>query len=176
MAEQNKRKSYPTDLTDAEWQQIEPYLPKRKSPRGRQPVHPYREILNAIFYVLRSGCAWRMLPHDLPPWQTVYHNFRLWGQDGTWAGIHDALGTELRVASGRDPQPSAAISDSQSVKTTGKGGLGAMTWAKRSTEGWGQAGLGESPGPAAASALDLGRWRLRGPVGGVGQDHRRLGP
>lgn len=105
MAEQNKRKSYPTDLTDAEWQQIEPYLPKRKSPRGRQPVHPYREILNAIFYVLRSGYAWRMLPHDLPPWQTVYHNFRLWGQDGTWAGIHDALGTELRVASGRDPQP-----------------------------------------------------------------------
>jgi len=135
MAEQNKRKSYPTDLTDAEWQQIEPHLPKRKSPRGRQRVHSFREILNAIFYVLRSGCAWRMLPHDLPPWQTVYHYFRLWRQDGTWARLNDTLRTELRVASGRDPQPSAAILDSQSVKTTEKGGLVAMMQAKRSTVG-----------------------------------------
>lgn len=131
MVEQNKRKSYPTDLTDAEWQQIEPHLPKPKSPRGRKRLHSFREILNAIFYVLRSGCAWRMLPHDLPPWKTVYHYFRLWRQDGTWARIHDVLRTELRVASGRDPQPSAAILDSQSVKTTEKGGLVAMTRARR---------------------------------------------
>jgi len=135
MAEQNKRQAYPTDLNDAEWQKIEPHLPKRKSPRGRKRVHSFREILNAIFYVLRSGCAWRMLPHDLPPWQTVYHYFRLWRQDGTWARINEALRIELRVASGRDPQPSAAILDSQSVKTTEKGGLVAMTRAKRSTVG-----------------------------------------
>lgn len=135
MSEQKERKSYPTDLTDAEWQEIEPYLPTRQSPRGRHRVHSYREILNAIFYVLRSGCAWRRLPHDLPPWKTVYHYFRLWRQEGTWARLNDVLRIELRVAAGRDPQPSAAIVDSQSVKTTEKGGLGGMTLAKRSKVG-----------------------------------------
>ena len=118
MAEQqNKRKPYPTDLTDAEWQRIEPYVPKPK-PRGRPRKHPIREILNAIFYILRSGCAWRMLPHDLPPWKTVYHYSRLWRSDGTWERINAALRTELRKADDREPEPSAAILDSQSVKTT----------------------------------------------------------
>lgn len=131
MSEQKRRKSYSTDLTDAEWQQIEPYLPTRKSPRGRHRVHSFREILNAIFYVLRTGCAWRMLPHDLPPWKTVYHYFRLWQRDGAWVRLNDALRTRLRTALGRDPQPSTAILDSQSVKTTEKGGPGGMTQAKR---------------------------------------------
>ena len=135
MAKRNERKAYPTDLSDAEWQKVEPHLPKRRSPRGRKREHPLREIVNAIFYILRSGCAWRMMPHDLPPWKTVYHYFRLWRQDGTWARIHDALRTEVRLAAGRDPQPSAAILDSQSVKTTEKGGCAAMTRAKRSMDG-----------------------------------------
>jgi putative transposase len=89
MSEQTERKSYPTDLTDAEWQQIARYLPERKSPRGRRRVHAYREIVNAIFYVLRSGCSWRMLPHDLPPWQTVYHSF-VYG-DKTEAGLASTM-------------------------------------------------------------------------------------
>ena len=80
-----------------------------------------------MLYVLRSGEAWRLLPHDLPPWQTVYHSFRLWRLDGTWERINDALRARLRVRVGRHPQPSGAILDSQSVKTTEQGGLGATT-------------------------------------------------
>jgi len=74
--------------------------------------------LNAIFYIVRSGCTWRMLPHDLPPWKTVYHYFRLWRKDGTWERINSALRVEVRVAAGREPEPSAAVMDSQTVKTT----------------------------------------------------------
>jgi putative transposase len=118
MAEQNERKPYSTDLSDVEYQKIEPHLPKPKTKRGRKRVYPLREILNAIFYVLRTGCAWRLLAHDLPPWKTVYHYFRLWRKDGTWERLNAALRTELRVAAGREPEPSAAILDSQSVKTT----------------------------------------------------------
>jgi len=124
MTEQNNtRQSYPSDLTDAEWQKIEPLIPKPKSNRGRKRKHSIREILNAIFYIVRAGCAWRMLPHDLPPWKTVYHYFRLWRKGGTWAYINATLRTELREAEGRNPQPSAAILDSQSVKTTSTKGV-----------------------------------------------------
>lgn len=119
MAEQNStRKPYPSDLTNAEWQRIEPLIPKPKTNRGRKHKHSFWEILNAIFYLLRSGCAWRMLPHDLPPWKTVYHYFRLWRKDGTWERINTALRTELRESEGRETEPSAAILDSQSVKTS----------------------------------------------------------
>lgn len=118
MNEQPKRKLYLTDLSDAEWQKIEPYLPKPKTQRGRKRKHPFREILNAIFYVLRTGCAWRMLPHDLPPWKTVYHYFRLWRLDGTFLRMNAALRTCERLAQGHEPEPSAAVLDSQSVKTT----------------------------------------------------------
>jgi len=117
MAEQAQRQPYPTDLSDAEWQRIKPYLPAPKS-GGRPRVHSQREILNAIFYIVRSGCTWRMLPHDLPPWKTVYHYFRVWRKDGTWERINSALRVEVRVAAGREPEPSAAVLDSQSVKTT----------------------------------------------------------
>ena len=124
MTKQNStRKPYPSDLSDAEWQKIEPLIPKPKSNRGRKRKHSIREILNGIFYIVRAGCAWRMLPHDLPPWKTVYHYFRIWRKDGTWAHINAALRTELREAEGRDPQPSAAILDSQSVKTTSVKGV-----------------------------------------------------
>jgi putative transposase len=85
-------------------------------------VHTPREILDAIFYIVRSGCAWRLLPHDFPPWKTVHHYFRRWRIDGTWERIHTALRRRVRVRKKRDPEPSAGVVDSQSVKSTGAGG------------------------------------------------------
>jgi putative transposase len=116
------RRPYPTDLTDAEYACLEPQLPT-PSKSGRPRVHPLREILDAIFYAIRSGCAWRLLPHEFPPWQTTYHYFRQWRLDGTWERLHTALRERLRVLVGRNRQPSAGIIDSQSVKTTGVGGV-----------------------------------------------------
>ena len=115
------RKTYHTDLSDKEWARIEPHLPVPKAV-GRPRVHPLREILNATFYVLRSGCAWRLLPHDFPPWKTVHHYFRIWRLDGVWELLNTALRERLRVRLGRNPQPSAGMVDSQSAKTTGVGG------------------------------------------------------
>ena len=94
-----------------------------------QTRRPLRE--NAIRYVLRAGCAWRMLPHDLPPWRTAFHYFRTWRRDGTWQRAHDALRERTRQSQGRPASPSAAVIDSQSVKTTEKGGLGDTTRARR---------------------------------------------
>jgi putative transposase len=108
------RRAYQTDLSDAEWFHIEPLVPAPKAP-GRPRVHTLREILNAIFYIVRSGCAWRLLPHDFPPWKTVHHYLRTWRIDGTWGRMHSALRERVRVRMGRDPQPSAGIVDSQSV-------------------------------------------------------------
>jgi putative transposase len=127
------RKAYPTDLSDAEWIIIEPYVPQPKS-GGRPAEHARREIVNAIAYVLRSGCAWRLMPHDLPPWPTVYDYFRQWREDGIWERINAALREKLRLSLGHEAQPSAAILDSQSVKTTEKGGREAMTLARKSRD------------------------------------------
>jgi len=115
------RRAYQSDLSDAEWNCLQPHLPPSQA-TGRPKMHTTREILNAIFYVLRGGCAWRLLPNDFPPWKTVYHYFRFWRLDGTWEKMHAALRERVRVRLGRNPQPSAAIVDSQSVKTTGVGG------------------------------------------------------
>jgi putative transposase len=115
------RKPYPTDLSDEEWNYIDPHMPAPKG-HGRPRTHSPREILNAIFYVLRSGCQWRLLPHDFPRWPTIYHYFRKWRLDGTWEKINLAIRERLRVRLKKNPQPSAAIVDSQSVRTTGVGG------------------------------------------------------
>jgi putative transposase len=115
------RKRYPTDLSDAEWNYIEPHLPTPKG-YGRPRTHDLREILNAVFYLLRSGCQWRLLPHDFPRWPTVYWYFRKWRMDGTWERVNRALRERLRVRLKRDPKPSAGVVDSQSVKSTAVGG------------------------------------------------------
>src|ERR687894_67795 len=114
-------KSYATDLSDAEWECLQPHVP-RPNKRGRPRVHTTREILDAIFYVLKSGCPWRLLPRDFPPWESVYCWFRRWRIDGTWEQLNATLRERVRTSLGRNAQPSAGIVDSQSAKTTGVGG------------------------------------------------------
>jgi putative transposase len=115
------KRSYLTDLTDAEWECLKLYVPPPNK-RGRPKTHTTREILNAIFYVLKSGCTWRLVPRNFPPWETVYWWFRRWRIDGTFERLNTALRERLRTRLGRNAQPSAGIVDSQSAKTTGVGG------------------------------------------------------
>lgn len=126
----NTRARYPTDLTDAQWGLVEPLVPPAK-PGGRPRTVEVREVVDAIIYVDRNGVTWRALPHDYPPWRTVYHYFRAWRLDGTWERLHDALRDRVRAAAGRRASPSAAILDSQSVKTTEKGGRAGTTPGRR---------------------------------------------
>jgi putative transposase len=117
--------NYSTDLTDEEWNQIKSLVPEPKSGRGKRgrPIrHNRRSLVNAIFYMVRAGCAWRLLPKDFGPWQTVYGYFRQWSQDWTWTFIHDTLRDWVRYTEGRNAAPTAAIIDSQSVKTPDQAG------------------------------------------------------
>src|ERR687885_1690671 len=110
------RKPYPTDLSDAQWTRLRPYLPTPKA-QGRPRIHSLRDVLDAIFYVLKSGCHWCLLPHDFPPWSTVYYHFRRFRLSGLWSIMLKVLRAAERKRVGKDPQPTAAIMDSQSVKT-----------------------------------------------------------
>ena len=130
-----KRQSYPSDLTDEQWRKIESVLPAAKGGRtGRPRKYDLREIWNAIFYQLRTGCAWRYLPHDFPPHADVWEHFCRWRDSGLIDQVHDTLREQARVMEGRDPTPSAAIIDSQSVKTPQKGGRMALMPARRSKD------------------------------------------
>lgn len=125
-----ERNPYPSDLTEAPWRLMAPPIPA-SWPGGRRRVVNLREVMNGILYLVRSGCSWRQLPHDFPPWGTVHFYYRAFRLNGTWQKIHDLLRDRVRKRAGRKRSPSAAILDSQSVKTTEKGGLAATTRARR---------------------------------------------
>lgn len=129
-----KRKIYPSDISDSEWEVIEPLLPAPKG-FGHPRTIDFREILNAIFYVQRTGCQWERLPHDFPPYTTVYGDFQKWQSQGKWQQLHEQLGSQLREPQGRKPKSTVAMADSQSVKTTEKRGRSTVLMVARKLKG-----------------------------------------
>jgi len=128
-----ERTPYPTDLTDGQWRLIEPLIPPAE-PGGRRRSVNMREVINGILYLNRTGCSWRLLPHEFPPWGTVHYYYRRFRLDGTWQKIHNTLREKVRRNANKKPTPSAAIIDSQSVKTDApsKGGRTATMRARKS--------------------------------------------
>ena len=124
------RKPYPSDLTDEQWRLVEPFIPAER-PGGRTRSADVREVLNGILYLLRSGCAWRAIPHDLPTWGTCRHYYDRFRADGTWRLVHERLRDRVRERAGRHPDPSAAAVDARSVRTTENGGSAGTTRARR---------------------------------------------
>lgn len=125
-----ERKSYPSDLSEAQWQVLRPLIEPSKA-RGTRRRYEQREIVNALLYQVTNGCSWRALPHDFPPYTLVWYHFRRWRDNGVLEEIHTALRAQVRKQEGRDQAPSAAILDSQSVKTTEKGGQRALMLARK---------------------------------------------
>src|SRR2546429_4050822 len=132
----SERKAYPSDLTDAEWEILEPFIPEVSEEATVETISR-REIVNGILYVLRSGCPWRLMPHDLPAWGTVYDYFRQWQKQGVWDQILETLRKQRRKQQGRDEEPSAAVIDSQSIKTSAVRGqakgfdMGKKIWGRK---------------------------------------------
>ncbi len=122
--------NYRSDLTDEQWGLLTPLFADSMNEPARK--HPVKDVLDAIFYVNKTGCQWDFLPSDLPPWKVVYNQFRRWQKDGTWDRVHDTLRDKTRTQASRSPQPTAGVIDAQSTKTTEKGGLVAMTLVRRS--------------------------------------------
>ena len=156
------RKPYPTDLTDAQWERLEPLLPKPKSGtrKGGRPPADRREIANGIFYHLRAGGAWELLPHDFPHFKTVFHYFAAWRKTGLWERVHDRLREDVRVEAGHPPQPETGRIDSQTVKTTRVRGDRGYDGGKKNRRA-------EAVHPHGFPRPDLGA---------VGDDGRRAGP
>lgn len=123
---------YPSDLTDAQWTHLQPLLERPRHRGGRPRIYPLREIVNALLYLLRGGISWRSLPHDFPPWESVYDHFRRWKRDGTFERLHEVLRHQTRQKAKRPRSPSVLILDSQSVQTTEKGGPVATMQGRRS--------------------------------------------
>ncbi len=121
---------YRSDLTDAQWELLRPLFADSIAEPAR--IHPVRDVLDAIFYINRTGCQWDYLPSDLPPWRSAYAQFQKWQKNGTWDKVHDTLRDRLRTTASRKPQPTAAVIDAQSTKTTEKGGLKAMMLVRKS--------------------------------------------
>jgi putative transposase len=130
---QPKQHSCPSDLTDKQWALLVPLFETSSTEPAR--IYPVRWVLNAIFYVNRTGCQWNFLPDSFPPWPVVYNQFRRWQKNGTWDRVHDTLRDKLRTTASRNPQPTAAVIDAQSTKTTEKGGYVAMMLVRRSRAG-----------------------------------------
>ena len=137
------RTPYPSDLSNEQWSLLQHSIPPAL-PGGRDREVDMREVINGILYLSRTGCSWRLLPHDLPPWGTVHYYYRRFRRDGSWTKIHEKLREKVRVAEGKKPTPTAAVIDSQSVKTAEKGGAVDTTRARRS--------------PAASGISSWTRW------------------
>jgi transposase len=126
---------YPSDLTDAQWARLEPLLQPARGQRhagGRPRKYRLRRVVDALLYVVKTGCQWRQMPADFPRWQSVHQQFRAWRDDGTWERVGQALREHGRKAQGRNAMPTVAILDSQSARTALKGGSGATMQARRS--------------------------------------------